>query len=214
MTQETGDSTKGWQLYRRFGKRAFDIVVAGTMLILLLPVLLFVAVLVRIFLGAPVFFCQDRPGRDDKIFKMVKFRTMKDLTDAEGQPLPDKDRMTRFGKLLRALSIDELPELVNVLRGEMSLVGPRPLLVQYLPLYSDEQRRRHEVRPGITGWAQVNGRNNLGWVERFKLDVWYVENVTFWNDLHILGLTVWKALLGRDVNQTGSATMTCFKGER
>ena len=157
-------------------KRTIDIVCSGLGLIILSPILLITAILIRIKLGSPIFFTQDRVGKDGKVFKMIKFRTMLDAVDKWGEPLPDEERMTPFGKLLRSTSIDELPELINVFKGDMSLVGPRPLLVEYKELYSPEQFRRHEVRPGITGWAQVNGRNTLGWAERFKLDVDYVDN--------------------------------------
>ncbi len=193
-------------------KRFFDIFVSGCGLLLFLPVLLVVAILIRIKLGDPVFFKQIRPGSDGTSFKLIKFRTMLDAEDKDGNPLPDDQRMTPFGKALRSTSLDELPELWNVLKGDMTLVGPRPLLMEYLPLYNDEQKRRHEVRPGITGWAQVNGRNSLSWDERFKLDVWYVDNRSFWLDLMILFLTVKKVLVRDGISANGQATVEYFKG--
>ncbi len=193
-------------------KRLFDLSVAVVAIFFLWPVLLVIAILVRVRLGAPVFFRQVRPGLHGKPFEMVKFRTMLDARDAQGNLLPDAERMTRLGRFLRSSSLDELPELWNVLKGEMSLVGPRPLLMEYLPLYSDEQRRRHEVRPGITGWAQVNGRNALSWDEKFKLDVWYVDNQSFWLDVKIIFLTVKKVLVRDGISAEGEATMSKFTG--
>lgn len=193
-------------------KRLFDLSVAVVVIFFLWPVLLVIAILVRVRLGAPVFFRQVRPGLHGKPFEMVKFRTMLDARDAQGNLLPDAERMTRLGRFLRSSSLDELPELWNVLKGEMSLVGPRPLLMEYLPLYSDEQRRRHEVRPGITGWAQVNGRNALSWDEKFKLDVWYVDNQSFWLDVKILFQTVKKVLVKDGISADGEATMYPFRG--
>ncbi|MDY0050174.1 MAG: sugar transferase [Halothiobacillaceae bacterium] len=193
-------------------KRLFDLSVAVVAIFFLWPVLLVIAILVRVRLGAPVFFRQVRPGLHGKSFEMVKFRTMLDARDAQGNLLPDAERMTRLGRFLRSSSLDELPELWNVLKGEMSLVGPRPLLMEYLPLYSDEQRRRHEVRPGITGWAQVNGRNALSWDEKFKLDVWYVDNQSFWLDVKIIFLTVKKVLVRDGISAEGEATMSKFTG--
>ena len=175
-------------------KRLMDILGAMGGLLLLAPVIVLLSLFVRIKLGSPVLFRQTRPGRAGQAFEMVKFRTMTDARDAHGGLLPDADRLTGFGQFLRASSLDELPELWNVLKGDMSLVGPRPLLMEYLPLYSERQARRHEVRPGVTGWAQVNGRNALGWEEKFELDVWYVENRTLWLDIKILFLTVWKVI--------------------
>src|SRR5271166_3314022 len=175
-------------------KRAFDLLGAIAALVVLAPLLLIVAVLVKIFLGSPILFRQSRPGWHGKPFTCLKFRTMTDAKDAEGRLLPDADRMTAFGRFLRSSSIDELPELINVIRGEMSLVGPRPLLPQYLERYTPEQMRRHEVKPGITGWAQVNGRNSANWEQKFAYDVWYVENRSFWLDLKVLALTLWKIL--------------------
>lgn len=195
-------------------KRGFDIVAAGSALLLLSPVLLGVAALVRFNLGAPVLFRQLRPGLHGRPFEMVKFRTMRDAIDSRGQPLPDAERLTRFGRLLRATSLDELPELWNVLTGDMSLVGPRPLLMEYLPLYSPEQARRHEVRPGVTGWAQVNGRNALSWDEKFRLDVWYVEHQSLWLDLRILALTVKKVLVREGISAEGEATAARFTGSQ
>jgi len=181
--------------------------------VLALPMLL-LAAMVRIKLGAPVLFRQVRPGKDGLPFEMIKFRTMRDAFGADGRPLPDAERMTSFGQLLRASSLDELPELWNVIKGDMSLVGPRPLLMEYLPRYSPEQYRRHEVRPGITGWAQVNGRNALSWEEKFRLDVWYVDNQSIWLDLKILLLTVKKVLIRDGINAAGEATMPKFTGSR
>ena len=195
-------------------KRFFDFCVAlGALTVLLLP-LAVVALLVRIKLGQPVLFRQVRPGLHGQPFMMVKFRTMTDARDANGQWLSDADRLTAFGRFLRSTSLDELPELWNVLRGEMSLVGPRPLLMEYLPLYSAEQLRRHEVRPGITGWAQVHGRNALSWEERFKLDVWYVDNQSVWLDLRILGMTVRKVLAREGIHAAGEATVSKFTGSK
>ena len=195
-------------------KRVFDLVGALFLLGLLWPILLVVALLVRWRLGSPVFYCQVRPGLNSKPFEMVKFRTMRDSMGSDGQPLPDELRLTVFGGFLRATSLDELPELWNVLKGEMSLVGPRPLLMEYLPLYSPEQARRHEVRPGITGWAQVNGRNALSWDEKFKLDVWYVEHHSFWLDMRILWQTIKKVLVREGISAQGEATMPKFTGNR
>jgi len=195
-------------------KRVFDLVGALFLLGLLWPILLVVALLVRWRLGSPVLYCQVRPGLNGKPFEMVKFRTMRDSMGSDGQPLPDELRLTVFGGFLRATSLDELPELWNVLKGEMSLVGPRPLLMEYLPLYSSEQARRHEVRPGITGWAQVNGRNALSWDEKFKLDVWYVEHHSFWLDMRILWQTIKKVLVREGISAQGEATMPKFTGNR
>lgn len=193
-------------------KRALDIVVAAVGLILLSPVIALVAWQVRRELGSPVLFRQVRPGLDGQPFEMVKFRTMKDAKDARGNLLPDSERLTPFGRFLRSSSLDELPELWNVLKGDMSLVGPRPLLMEYLPLYSPEQARRHEVRPGVTGWAQVNGRNSLSWEEKFKLDVWYVDNQSPWLDIKILFMTVKKVLVRDGISADGEATMSKFTG--
>lgn len=193
-------------------KRVFDILVSLAGLILLFPLLLILALLVRIKLGAPVFFRQERPGYHEKIFRLYKFRSMKDARDKNGNELPDEERLSKFGRLLRASSLDELPELFNVLKGEMSLVGPRPLLVKYLPLYNAEQHRRHDVLPGITGWAQVNGRNAISWEEKFRLDVWYVDHWTPLLDLKILFLTVKKVFVREGISAENSATMEEFKG--
>ncbi|MTI76243.1 MAG: sugar transferase [Marinobacter sp.] len=195
-------------------KRLFDILIAGFGLLCLFPVIMVVALMVFCKLGSPVFFRQTRPGLYGHPFPMVKFRTMLDATDKYGNELPDADRMTSFGGFLRSSSLDELPELYNVLKGDMSLVGPRPLLMEYLPLYSAEQLRRHEVRPGITGWAQVNGRNAISWEEKFKLDVWYVDNQSFLLDLKILFLTVKKVLVRDGISGEGEATISRFTGNK
>jgi len=195
-------------------KRAFDLILSVPAAVLLLPVALVVALMIRTRLGSPVLFGQVRPGKDGKPFRMIKFRTMTDARDSEGRLLPDAQRMTPFGQFLRSSSLDELPELWNVLRGEMSLVGPRPLLVEYLPLYSPAQARRHEVRPGVTGWAQVNGRNALSWEEKFAADVWYVDNRSLWLDLRILALTVLAVLGRKGISAAGEATMPPFTGTR
>lgn len=193
-------------------KRVFDILVSLIGLIVFSPILLLVSILVRTKLGSPIFFTQDRVGKDNKIFKMIKFRTMTDARDKFGELLSDEERLTSFGKFLRSSSLDELPELINVLKGDMSLVGPRPLLEKYLPLYSEEQIKRHNVKPGITGWAQVNGRNSISWTEKFKLDVFYVENYSFLFDIKILFLTVYKVLKRSDINQSETETMEAFNG--
>ncbi len=193
-------------------KRLFDITAATSALVVLSPVYVITAYKVKKNLGPPVFFRQTRPGLDGKPFEMIKFRSMKDATDADGNPLEDSERLTSFGKRLRNSSIDELPELWNVVKGDMSLVGPRPLLMEYLPLYSDEQARRHNARPGITGHAQVNGRNAIGWDEKFKLDTWYVDNQSLWLDVKILFKTVKKVLIKDGISADGEATMSKFKG--
>ncbi len=193
-------------------KRLFDTVVALLALLVLSPVIALLALSVRLALGAPVFFRQVRPGKQCTPFEMIKFRTMRDATDASGRLLPDAERLTAFGKFLRSTSLDELPELWNVLKGEMSLVGPRPLLMEYVPLYSPVQVRRHEVRPGITGWAQINGRNAVDWDERFRMDVWYVDNQSFLLDLRILMLTVRKVVVREGISAAGEATMPKFTG--
>ena len=193
-------------------KRTIDIVCSGLGLIILSPILLITAILIRIKLGSPIFFTQDRVGKDGKVFKMIKFRTMLDAVDKWGEPLPDEERLTPFGKILRSTSIDELPELINVFKGDMSLVGPRPLLVEYIKLYSKEQFRRHEVRPGITGWAQVNGRNTLRWAEKFKLDIYYVDNFNIFFDIKILFMTLIKVIKREGISQEGSVTMEKFNG--
>ncbi len=193
-------------------KRFFDVLLVLLSLPILIPVLLVLGVLVRLNLGSPIFFSQIRPGLNGHEFRMVKFRTMTNDTDAEGDLLPDKARLTGFGKFMRSTSLDELPELWNVLKGEMSLVGPRPLLMEYLPLYNLSQMRRHEVKPGITGWAQVNGRNAISWNEKFKLDVWYVDNRAFLLDLKILFKTVVRVFQRDGINEENQVTMSKFKG--
>ncbi|MFL1524433.1 sugar transferase [Pseudomonas sp. O230] len=195
-------------------KRFIDISASMCALVLLAPVMAIVAWNIRKKLGSPVLFRQVRPGRDGKPFEMVKFRTMRDAVDADGNPLADSERMTPFGSFLRASSLDELPELWNVLKGDMSLVGPRPLLMEYLPLYSQEQNRRHEARPGVTGWAQVNGRNALGWDEKFELDVWYVDNQSFWLDLKIIFMTIKKVVVKEGISADGEVTMSKFTGNK
>jgi lipopolysaccharide/colanic/teichoic acid biosynthesis glycosyltransferase len=193
-------------------KRLFDLLVAGTALVVLSPIIVVTAIAVRLAMGSPVLFRQVRPGLGGRPFEVVKFRTMLNAVDSAGKPLSDAERLTRFGRFLRASSLDELPQLWNVLRGDMSLVGPRPLLMQYLPLYSPEQARRHEVRPGLTGWSQVNGRNALGWDEKFDLDVWYVDNRSFALDLKILLRTALQLLRPRGVTAAGHDTMPEFRG--
>ena len=195
-------------------KRLLDIVASAVGLLVLSPLLLALWVLVRSRLGNPVLFSQERPGLHGKPFTVHKLRTMTDQRDASGDLLPDEQRLTGLGRFLRASSLDELPELWNVLRGDMSLVGPRPLRMDYLPLYSAEQARRHEVRPGITGWAQINGRNTADWAERLRMDVWYVDNRSIWLDLKILFLTVWKVVRREGISAEGHATMPPFRGER
>ena len=195
-------------------KRLFDMLVSGLALVVLSPFLAALALLVRWRLGKPTLFRQVRPGMDARPFEMLKFRSMTDVRGADGTLLPDAERLTRFGRFLRSTSLDELPELWNVLKGDMSLVGPRPLLMEYLPLYSPEQARRHEVRPGITGWAQVNGRNALSWDDKFALDVWYVDNRSFCLDLKIVALTVVRVLKRSGISAEGEATMPRFSGTR
>ncbi|MNF93554.1 putative sugar transferase EpsL [compost metagenome] len=195
-------------------KRLFDIAASAFGLLLLAPVIAIVAWQIRRKLGSPVLFRQLRPGLNGKPFAMIKFRTMRDAVDAAGNPLPDSERMTPFGSFLRSSSLDELPELWNVLKGDMSLVGPRPLLMEYLPLYSSEQYRRHEARPGVTGWAQINGRNALSWDEKFKLDIWYVDNRSFWLDLKIILLTIKKVVVRDGISADGEATMAKFTGRK
>ncbi len=187
-------------MYQRFGKRLVDLVLVMPALMILAPVLVVLGLLVRWRLGSPVFFRQRRPGLRGRPFTLLKFRTMTEARDEEGQLLPDEQRLTRFGRFLRRTSLDELPELINVLKGDMSLVGPRPLLMEYLERYTVEQARRHEVKPGITGWAQVNGRNALSWEEKFEFDVWYVDHVSLWLDLKILAMTVWQVLTGKGIS--------------
>lgn len=193
-------------------KRLFDIIASAAGLIILSPVFLILIYLIKKNLGSPVFFTQERPGLNGKPFKMIKFRSMRDAVDSDGNPLPDSERLTPFGKKLRASSLDELPELWNVLKGDMSLVGPRPLLMHYLPLYNDFQNRRHEMRPGVTGWAQVNGRNALSWDEKFAHDVWYIDNYSFMLDIKILFLTIKKVFIKEGISADGEATMPYFTG--
>jgi lipopolysaccharide/colanic/teichoic acid biosynthesis glycosyltransferase len=192
------------------GKRIFDVAVSATVLAILSPLLALVALVVRIFLGSPALFRQVRPGYKARPFKCLKFRTMTDKRDAQGQLFSDAERLTPLGRFLRGTSLDELPELINVIRGEMSLVGPRPLLMHYLDRYTPEQMRRHDVRPGITGWAQINGRNAASWEQKFAYDVWYIENRSLWLDLKILALTLWKTLKREGISQPGHATMQEF----
>lgn len=199
-------------MYQRFFKRFLDIILSACALLVLSPVLLITALLVRVKLGSPVIFCQDRPGKDEKIFQLYKFRSMSDQRDAQGNLLPDEVRLTAFGKKLRSTSLDELPELWNILKGDMSIVGPRPLLVRYLPRYNQEQRRRHEVRPGLTGLAQVNGRNLLTWEDKFRYDVEYVDNLSFLLDARIILKTVGKLFAREGISSESSATMEEFMG--
>ncbi len=203
-------------MYKHFFKRFFDFWIAMVaLLILCVPLLLVTVWLHFANKGAGAFFFQERPGKDAKIFKVIKFKTMTDEKDADGKLLPDAQRLTKVGKFIRSTSIDELPQLINVLKGDMALIGPRPLLVQYLPLYSKEQARRHEVRPGISGWAQCHGRNAISWTEKFKLDVWYVDNVSLLTDLEVIFITIKKVLFKEDINQVGGewATMDPFNGK-
>jgi len=195
-------------------KRLFDLIVSILALIFLSPVILITAALVRFKLGAPILFTQERPGLNGKIFKMMKFRTMLNAVGSNGQLLPDEQRLTPFGAFLRSTSLDELPGLFNVIKGEMSLVGPRPLLVEYLPLYSDAESKRHNVRPGITGWAQVNGRNAVSWEQRFSYDIWYVENHSFWLDIKILFLTIKKVFVRDGITHQASEAESRFKGHK
>lgn len=193
-------------------KRLFDIVISLILLAMLSPVILVLYVVIYFKLGSPIIFKQKRPGLNEKIFTIYKFRTMTSETDQNGNLLPDSVRLTQFGKFLRALSLDELPQLLNVLKGEMSFVGPRALLIEYLPLYNPDQKRRHLVKPGITGWAQINGRNAISWEQKFKYDVWYVQHQSFWVDIKILWLTLMKVIKRSDISQDGQATMKKFKG--
>ena len=202
-------------MYKHFFKRVIDFIVAFIALSIIWPILLVIYIWLSIAnKGAGAFFFQERPGRHGKIFKVIKFKTMTDERDANGELLPDAQRLTKVGRFVRSTSIDELPQFINVLKGDMSLIGPRPLLVQYLPLYSKEQARRHEVRPGISGWAQCHGRNAISWTEKFKLDVWYVDHCTLWTDLKVVFITVKKVLGRKDINTTSgeSATMEAFNG--
>ena len=197
-----------------FSKRAFDLFFSLIAIIVLSPVMLVTAIFVRIFIGSPILFAQQRPGYKGRPFHIYKFRSMSNRLSRDGSLLPDSERLTRFGRILRSLSLDELPELFNILRGEMSFVGPRPLLMEYLPLYSPEQMRRHDAYPGLTGWAQINGRNAIDWPTRFCMDVWYVDHWSFWLDLKIILMTVKKVLIREGINQEGQSTVEYFKGEQ
>lgn len=200
-------------MYKHFFKRFLDFWISLIALIVISPILIVVTIWLHFAnKGAGAFFLQERPGKDAKIFKVIKYKTMTDERDADGKLLPDAQRLTKVGKLVRSLSIDELPQLINVLKGDMSLIGPRPLLPKYLPLYSEEQMRRHEVRPGISGWAQCHGRNAISFTERFKLDVWYVDHCTFWTDLKVIWITVMKVLKRDGISEEGHATMESFNG--
>ncbi len=200
-------------MYKYFFKRAIDFFIAFSVLLIIWPFLLIITIWLLIAnKGAGAFFLQERPGKGEKIFKVIKFKTMTDERDAEGNLLPDAQRLTKVGKFVRSTSIDELPQLINVLKGDMALIGPRPLLPQYLPLYSKEQARRHEVRPGITGWAQCHGRNAISWTEKFKLDVWYVDNVSLLTDIKVIFITIKKVLFREDISSATSATMEFFDG--
>lgn len=200
-------------MYKHFFKRFFDFWISLIALIVISPILLVVTIWLHFTnKGAGAFFFQERPGKDGKIFKVIKFKTMTDERDAEGNLLPDEDRLTKVGKFVRSTSIDELPQLINVLKGDMALIGPRPLRVEYLPLYSKEQARRHEVRPGISGWAQCHGRNSISWTEKFKLDVWYVDHCTLLTDIKVIFITIKNVLMRKDISAEGSATMPFFDG--
>lgn len=200
-------------MYKYFFKRFFDFCISLVALIIISPILLVITIWLHFAnKGAGAFFFQERPGKDAKIFKVIKFKTMTDERDNEGNLLPDEKRLTKVGKFVRSTSIDELPQLINVLKGDMALIGPRPLLPQYLSLYSEEQARRHEVRPGISGWAQCHGRNAISWTEKFKLDVWYVDHCTLWTDVKVIWITIMKVLKRADINEAGQATMEAFNG--
>lgn len=200
-------------MYKHFFKRFFDFCISLVALIIISPILLVITIWLHFAnKGAGAFFFQERPGKDAKIFKVIKFKTMTDERDAEGNLLPDEQRLTKVGKFVRSMSIDELPQLINVLKGDMALIGPRPLLPQYLPLYSPKQMRRHEVRPGISGWAQCHGRNAISWTEKFKLDVWYVDHVSLMTDLKVIWITIMKVIKRADINEAGQATMEPFNG--
>lgn len=200
-------------MYKYFFKRLIDFIIVFCVLVVIWPILLIIALWLHFAnKGAGAFFAQERPGKGGKVFKVIKFKTMTDERDADGNLLPDADRLTNVGRFVRSTSIDELPQLINVLKGDMALIGPRPLLVQYLPLYSKEQARRHDVRPGITGWAQVNGRNAISWTKKFELDVWYVDHCSFWLDVKIIFLTIKKVFVREGISQEGQATMEFFTG--
>ena len=201
------------KLYKYFFKRVLDFCISLIALVCILPILLVVTIWLHFAnKGAGALFFQERPGKDGKIFKVIKFKTMTDERDAEGKLLPDAERLTKVGKFVRSTSIDELPQLINVLKGDMALIGPRPLLPKYLPLYSPEQMRRHEVRPGISGWAQCHGRNAISWTEKFKLDVWYVDHCTLWTDIQVIFITIKNVLMRKDINSATAATMEAFNG--
>lgn len=200
-------------MYKHFFKRFLDFWISLIALIIISPILIVVTIWLHFAnKGAGTFFLQERPGKNEKIFKVIKYKTMTDEKDETGKLLPDAQRLTKVGRFVRSTSIDELPQLINVLKGDMALIGPRPLLVKYLPLYSEEQKRRHEVRPGISGWAQCHGRNNISWSEKFKLDVWYVDHCSLWTDIKVIWITVMKVLKRADINEAGQATMEEFKG--
>ncbi len=200
-------------MYKHFFKRVIDFGLSLIALILISPLLLVVTIWLHFAnKGAGAFFFQDRPGKDSKVFRVIKFKTMNDERDKDGNLLPDAERLTRVGRFIRSTSIDELPQLINVLKGDMALIGPRPLLTQYLSLYSPEQARRHEVRPGISGWAQCHGRNAISWTEKFKLDVWYVDHCTLWTDIQVILITIKNVLMRKDINSATSATMEAFDG--
>ena len=200
-------------MYKYFFKRLIDFIIVFCVLVVIWPILLIITLWLHFAnKGAGAFFAQERPGKGGKVFKVIKFKTMTDERDADGNLLPDAYRLTNVGRFVRSTSIDELPQLINVLKGDMALIGPRPLLVQYLPLYSKEQARRHDVRPGITGWAQVNGRNAISWTKKFELDVWYVDHCSFWLDVKIIFLTIEKVFVGEGISQEGQATMEFFTG--
>lgn len=200
-------------MYKHFFKRVLDILISGIALLLIGWFLILVAIFLHFAnKGAGAFFFQERPGKDAKIFKVIKFKTMTDERDENGNLLPDEKRLTKVGRFVRSTSVDELPQLINVFKGDMSLIGPRPLLVQYLPLYSPEQARRHEVRPGISGWAQCHGRNAISWTEKFKLDVWYVDHCTLWTDIQVIFITIKNVLMRKDINSATAATMEAFNG--
>ena len=200
-------------MYKNFFKRVIDIILVFCVLSVIWPILLVITIWLHFAnKGAGAFFLQERPGKNGKIFKIIKFKTMTDERDAEGNLLPDEDRLTKVGSFVRSTSIDELPQLINVLKGDMALIGPRPLLVQYLPLYSKEQARRHEVRPGITGWAQCHDRNSISWTKKFELDVWYVDHISFLTDLKVIFLTIKKVVCREDINSANDATMEDFDG--
>ena len=200
-------------MYKHFFKRVLDILISSIALLLIGWFLILVAIFLHFAnKGAGAFFFQERPGKDEKIFKVIKFKTMTDERDAEGNLLPDEKRLTKVGRFVRSTSVDELPQLINVFKGDMSLIGPRPLLVQYLPLYNAEQKRRHEVRPGISGWAQCHGRNAISWKEKFELDVWYVDHCTLWTDIKVIFITIKNVLMRKDINSATAATMEAFNG--